>query len=81
MQVLDINMLMVLAMAGAIAIADYVEAGAVVVLFALAIFLENRCSDKAKRAIEQVAAMQPVHAVLADTGGTNSIDQLDNMRT
>ena len=68
-QMLDINMLMTLAVAGAIAIGDYVEAGAVVVLFALALFLENRCAQQAKKAIEQVIAMQPVHAVLAATGG------------
>lgn len=67
-QVLDINILMILAVIGAIAIGDYTEAGAVVVLFALALFLENRCSQQAKRAIQQVIAMQPVHATLADSG-------------
>ena len=65
---LDINTLVVLAAAGAIAIGDYVEAGAVVVLFALALFLENRCEDRAKRAIEQVITMQPQTAVLAGSG-------------
>ena len=65
---LDINSLVVLATAGAIAIGDYVEAGAVVVLFSLAIFLERRCEESAKKAIEAVIAMQPQTAVLADTG-------------
>ena len=68
LQVLDINTLVVLAAVGAIAIGDYVEAGAVVVLFALSLFLENRCEDRAKQAIAQVIAIQPQTAVMADSG-------------
>jgi len=44
--VVDIHLLVTLATAGAVALADYAEAGAVVVLTALAEHLERRSTDK-----------------------------------
>ncbi|KAK9812049.1 hypothetical protein WJX73_001132 [Symbiochloris irregularis] len=76
-KVLDINTLVVLATAGAIAIGDYVEAGAVVVLFSLAILLERRCEESAKKAIEAVIAMQPQTAVLAHSGEKVAVEKVE----
>jgi Zn2+/Cd2+-exporting ATPase len=66
--VLDIHFLMTVAVAGAIALGDYSEAAAVVVLFSAADFLEGRCSNRARDAIAAVLALRPEAAVLADTG-------------
>ncbi|KAK9829953.1 hypothetical protein WJX72_008845 [[Myrmecia] bisecta] len=75
-KVLDINMLMTLAVIGAIAIGDYTEAAAVVVLFALAEFFEDRCGERARNAIAEVIALSPATAILAETGEQVSVDQL-----
>eukprot|EP01050_Picozoa_sp_SAG11_P000595 SAG11_NODE_20_length_25330_cov_18.348143_13_plen_481_part_00 len=64
--VLDINMLMTLAVAGAIGIEDYVEGAAVVFLFALSEWLETRAGEKARVAIAAVMAMKPEVALLLD---------------
>lgn len=54
--------------AGAIAIGDYTEAAAVVVLFGLAEWLETRATGRARDAIAAVLALKPETAVLAATG-------------
>ena len=54
--------------AGAIAIGDYTEAAAVVVLFGLAEWLEARATGRARDAISAVLALKPATAVLAATG-------------
>jgi Cd2+/Zn2+-exporting ATPase len=46
--VLDIHMLMVIAVAGAIALGEFTEAATVVVLFSLSDFLEGRCSGQVR---------------------------------
>ena len=68
LQVLDINALMVLATAGALAIGDYTEGAAIVVLFAIASWLEEGCGRRARDAVAAVIAMQPATATLTDTG-------------
>ena len=68
LQVLDINALMVLAIAGALAIGDYTEGAAIVVLFAIASWLEAGCGRRARDAVAAVIAMQPATATLTDTG-------------
>lgn len=67
-KVLDINTLMVLAVCGAIAIGDYSEGAAVVVLFSFAGYLEDRCSQRARDAIASVLALKPEKAQLAING-------------
>ena len=59
---------MVLATAGALAIGDYTEGAAIVVLFAIASWLEEGCGRTARDAVAAVVAMQPVTATLADSG-------------
>ncbi|KAL3700093.1 hypothetical protein R1sor_018115 [Riccia sorocarpa] len=64
--VLDINCLMLIAVGGAIALGDYLEAGSIAFLFTLADWLESRSSDKAREAISTVADLAPRSAVLMD---------------
>ncbi|MCO5601244.1 hypothetical protein L7F22_055363 [Adiantum nelumboides] len=66
--ILDINALMLVAVAGAIFLGDYLEAGSVVFLFTLADWLESRSSDKARKALASVVSLAPQIAVLADSG-------------
>lgn len=65
LQVLDINALMILATLGALAIQDYTEGAAVLVLFAVASWLEEGCGRRARDAVSAVVAMQPAFATLA----------------
>ncbi|KAG6547379.1 hypothetical protein Mapa_010827 [Marchantia paleacea] len=64
--VLDINCLMLIAVGGAIALGDYLEAGSIAFLFTIADWLESRSSDKAREAISTVADLAPQSAVLMD---------------
>lgn len=65
---MDINFLMFLAVAGAVALQDYVEGAAVLVLFGVAQWLEERSTAAARAAIASVLALKPQTAILADTG-------------
>jgi Cd2+/Zn2+-exporting ATPase len=66
------NTLMTIAVAGAIALGDYMEAAAVVVLFSAAKWLEDGCSACARDAISSVLALKPETAVLAGTGASRT---------
>ncbi|XP_057841250.2 cadmium/zinc-transporting ATPase HMA2 isoform X2 [Cryptomeria japonica] len=66
--ILDINVLMVIAVAGAIALGDYVEGATIVFLFTLAEWLESRSADKARKAISAVMNLVPQTAVIEETG-------------
>ncbi|MQM05615.1 hypothetical protein Taro_038430 [Colocasia esculenta] len=65
---LDINILMLIAVGGSIALKDYWEAGAIVFLFTIAEWLESRASYKATAVMSALMSMAPQKAVLADTG-------------
>ena len=47
---------------------DYTEGAAVVVLFAVAAWLEAGCGCRARDAVSDVVAMQPATATLGDSG-------------
>ncbi len=68
---LDINFLMFLAVAGAVAVQDYVEGAAVLVLFGSAQWLEQRSTAAARAAIASVLALKPQTAILAHTGSSS----------
>eukprot|EP00899_Mesostigma_viride_P029399 jgi/Mesvir1/9644/Mv12139-RA.1 len=74
--VLDVNTLMVIAVGGAIAIREYIEAGTVVFLFALAEWLELRASEKSRRAMSAMLALAPEQATLAATGETLPVEEI-----
>ena len=58
-RVLDINCLLVVAVIGAIGLQDFHEAAAVVVVFSLSHYLENRATSKARSTLEAVIALKP----------------------
>ncbi|GJM97537.1 hypothetical protein PR202_ga14470 [Eleusine coracana subsp. coracana] len=65
---LDINILMLIAVSGAIAMGDYSEAGFIVFLFSTAEWLNTRASRKATDGMSSLLSMTPQKAVLAETG-------------
>ncbi|KAH7688010.1 Zinc-exporting ATPase protein [Dioscorea alata] len=65
---LDINILMLIAVGGAIALRDYEEAGFIVFLFTIAEWLETMASHKATAGMSALMSMAPQKAILAETG-------------
>ncbi len=71
---LDINTLMVIASAGAIAIGQLSEAATVVFLFAVAQMLEARTLDRARNAIRALMDLTPAEAIVRDGAGERAVD-------
>ena len=65
---IDINILMTIAVAGALAIGEWAEAATVVFLFALAQFLESRSMDRARHAIRALMDLTPPEALVVRDG-------------
>ncbi len=61
-RMLDINVLMLVAVAGAIGLGEWAEAGTVVFLFAIAQWLESRSMDRAREAIRALMTLTPTEA-------------------
>ena len=70
---LDINVLMVIAVAGAVLLGDWLEAASVVWLFGIAQWLETRSMDRARRAIRALVTMAPSTAVVLRDGAERSM--------
>jgi Cd2+/Zn2+-exporting ATPase len=70
---LDINVLMLVAAAGAAALGDFAEAGAIVFLFTTAEWLETLACTKAAAGMSSLMSMIPPRVVLADTGEVVSL--------
>src|SRR5881227_1334317 len=66
MRMLDINVLMLIAAAGAIALGQWAEAGSVVFLFALAQALEARTLERARNAVRALLDLAPAEALVRD---------------
>jgi Zn2+/Cd2+-exporting ATPase len=66
---LDINVLMVVAVMGAMAIGEYEEAAMVVTLFAAAQWLEAQSLDRARRAISRLLDLAPSQVLVRDQAG------------
>ena len=66
--VLDINALMVIAVIGAAALGDWIEAASVVWLFGIAQWLESWSMDRARRAIRSLAELAPATATIRRHG-------------
>lgn len=66
--VLDINVLMVIAVLGAVALREWTEAASVVFLFALAQMLETRAMERARGAIRALMELSPADAVVRRNG-------------
>jgi Cd2+/Zn2+-exporting ATPase len=66
---LDINVLMVVAIAGAIALGQWSEGAAVVFLFAFAQALEARTLERARTAVRALMALTPAEVLVRDAAG------------
>jgi Cd2+/Zn2+-exporting ATPase len=65
---LDMNVLMTLAVAGALAIGEWSEGATVFFLFALAQLLESRALERARRAVEALMELAPETATVLRSG-------------
>jgi len=63
---LDINVLMSIAVIGAIALGEWSEAAAVVFLFAVAQALESRTLERARSAVRELMELTPAEALMRD---------------
>ncbi len=70
---LDINVLMVIAVIGAMAIGEYEEAAMVVTLFAAAQWLEAQSLDRARQAIGRLLDLAPSDVLVRDDAGERLI--------
>jgi len=70
---LDINVLMIVAVIGAIAIRQFEEAAMVVSLFAAAQWLEAQSLDQARQAIGKLIDQTPVEVLIAEASGDRRI--------
>jgi len=61
---LDMNFLMAAAVIGAVAIGEYAEGAAVIVLFAVSLLLESLATDRSRKAIESLMSISPPTATL-----------------
>jgi Zn2+/Cd2+-exporting ATPase len=73
-RVLDINVLMLVAVAGAIVLGEWSEGASVVFLFALAQYLETRAMDRARGAIRALIDLAPSEALVRRNGADTLID-------
>ncbi|XP_027330214.1 putative inactive cadmium/zinc-transporting ATPase HMA3 isoform X2 [Abrus precatorius] len=73
---LDINILMIIAVIGTIAMNDYLEAGTIVFLFSIAEWLESRASHKANAVMSSLMNIAPQKAVIAETGEVVDADEV-----
>ncbi|KAI3955571.1 hypothetical protein MKX01_034893 [Papaver californicum] len=64
----DINILVLIAVGGTVAMQDYIEAGSIVFLFTIAEWLESRAGYKATVVMASLMSMAPQKAVLAENG-------------
>ena len=71
---LDINVLMLVAAAGAVLLGQWSEAATVVFLFALAQALEARTLDRARSAIRALMDLTPSEALVRDGTGEQRVD-------
>ncbi|XVF82277.1 hypothetical protein PTKIN_Ptkin16aG0033100 [Pterospermum kingtungense] len=73
---LDVNVLMLIAVIGSIAMKDYTEAGTIVFLFTTAEWLESRASHKATAVMSSLITMTPPKAIIAETGEEVDADEV-----
>ncbi|XP_057827748.2 cadmium/zinc-transporting ATPase HMA2 [Cryptomeria japonica] len=75
--VLDINVLVIISVAGSIGLGEFSEAGSIVFMFSLAEWLESRSSDKARAAIGAVMNLVPQTAVIEESGQKVSVKDVE----
>jgi Cd2+/Zn2+-exporting ATPase len=70
----DINVLMIVAVVGAVILRQYSEAAAVIFLFAVAQALEARTLERARNAIRALMDLTPSEALVRDGSGERRVD-------
>ena len=78
-RVLDINVLMLVAVAGAMVLGEWSEGASVVFLFALAQLLESRAMERARGAIRALMDLAPAEALVRQ-GSTEARVPVDDVR-
>ncbi|KAL6560134.1 putative cadmium/zinc-transporting ATPase hma4 [Orobanche hederae] len=73
---IEINILVLIAVSGSVALHDYWEAGTIVFLFTIAEWLESRATHKAAAVMTSLVTVVPQRAVLADTGEEVNADEV-----
>ncbi len=76
-RILDINVLMVIAVAGAVALGEFFEAAMVVWLFGISEWLEGRTVARARRAIRDMMATVPDRALVRRAGAVVGVPAAD----
>jgi len=71
---LDINVLMIVAAVGAVALGQWSEGAAVIFLFAVAQTLEARTLERARSAIRALMDLTPTSALVRDAAGERRVD-------
>ncbi|KAJ3679649.1 hypothetical protein LUZ60_017660 [Juncus effusus] len=74
---LDINILMVIAVGGAVALKNFTEAGFIVFLFTTAEWLETKASHMATVGMTSLMSMAPQKAVIAETGEVVRVEEVE----
>jgi Cd2+/Zn2+-exporting ATPase len=69
----DIQVLMMVAVAGAVALGEWAEGASVVFLFALAQILESRAMERARNAIRALMDLAPAAALVRRSGGESML--------
>lgn len=73
---IEINILVLIAVIGTVAMRDYLEAGTIVFLFTTAEWLESRASHKASAEMSALMSIAPQTAVIAETGEVVNVDEI-----
>jgi len=79
-RVLDIYVLMLVAVIGAVALGEWSEAASVVFLFALAQLLESRAMARARGAIRALMDLTPIEALVRRSDGIEERVPVDDVR-
>ncbi|KAM1708830.1 hypothetical protein TB2_001707 [Malus domestica] len=72
----DINILVIIAVIGTIALKDYTEAASIVFLFTIAEWLQSSAGYRAKAVMSSLMSMAPQIAVLAESGEVVGVDEV-----
>ncbi|KAL8161626.1 hypothetical protein V2J09_013115 [Rumex salicifolius] len=73
---LDVNILVIIAVAGTLALKDFWEAGTIVFLFTIAEWLQSRASHEANAVMSSLMNIAPQQATIAETGESVNVEDV-----
>ncbi|KAL8152532.1 hypothetical protein V2J09_010292 [Rumex salicifolius] len=74
--ILDVNILVIIAVAGTLALRDFWEAGTIVFLFTIAEWLQTRASHKANAVMSSLMSIAPQKATIEETGELVNVEDV-----